>query len=248
MILCPGVWHIQTVRMTLWVVCIGVVALAAVNLLYNAGKRRDRRRACVLLLLAAIPLAGTTYVAFRPAPGPNDVARREPILLEDLNVRCDVPANYAPYAGAEADRQAALVLRRVNPEVYFELRVDKYDPDLPVSPEFFYRAYAEHIRGQAASVALSPPRASTVNGLPGLLCDTDAESPKFGKMAYVHWWAARNGFLYQCSVVGRAANRQAVRGDAKILLSSLRQIDPNRFAAPPFVTAAPGGDEAPRDQ
>lgn len=237
----------DTMRLALWGVCIVVVLLAAANFVYNCVHHKDRGRAGTLLVLALLPLAGTTWMAFRPAPAAQPAAV-EPILLEHLNLRCDPPGDYAPYAGAEAAPDVALVLSRTKPEVYFTVRGDKYDPALQVSAEFLFRVHAERIRSQASSSTIGRPEPLTVNGVAGLLYATEAELPRSGLMTYMHWCAARNGYIYQCMVFSRGANRQTVRADTRALLTSLRQIDPNRCAAPPYSSVAPEPDDAPKDK
>jgi Flp pilus assembly protein TadD len=220
---------------------IAAVALALVGLIemfnrkgiYNQG----RKQAIWALILSC--LVGSTFgVGFvrgfaraRNAVLPGSTpATGGTQTFADLNFRFHEPTKpWVSFAAAKLNKDAKLTYMRRNPESYFMIIAERFGAAQAISTEQLAEIGKVHLEAAADSVRVLNQTPSSVNGMRGLLVESEAALR--GKLLfYQHWYLATNGYAYQLIGYGRAEDRARILTELRPMFDGFHLLDSHAVA------------------
>ena len=150
-----------------------------------------------------------------------------PLVFDDLNFRFLAPAK--PWAQADLAKlnpYAKLAFLRVRPDVYFLVIAEK-DSAASLSTEALAEIGQTRMRSLADSLKILGRSPQKVGRLNGLKIESDVQLG-VGRLFYVQWYCATNGWAYQLLAWGRAQDRNFIQGEAQQMMARFDIIDPKR--------------------
>jgi tetratricopeptide (TPR) repeat protein len=210
---------------------IGLVEYANTPGQYTQG-RAQAIWALVLSGICCLILLGGAVVGIIRSQSPRAITGQPAptVVNTALNFRFRPPApSWVSLDMSKVNKSAQFGFMRREPEVYFMAIVEALNNE------------SQFDTGGLANLALTQMRAATrstrevsreehvVNGLSGLLVESEAET-SHGEIHYVRWYCVTNGWSYQLVGWGKTSERQDVASEVRQALAGFDQLDPARHA------------------
>ena len=152
------------------------------------------------------------------------------LTFDDLNFRFRSPDRpWSSFNSPKINKDSKVGFVRRLPEVYFMILAERIETTDGFSCEQLAEIGKAHLESAAKSSRVLAERPFSLNGLNGLLVETEASLATY-TFYYQHWYVATNGFAYQLIGYGRLTDRQRIQSELKTMFSRFEQLDPHRTA------------------
>jgi tetratricopeptide (TPR) repeat protein len=222
--------------LALFAVAVVFAILGLVELRQNPGQYNQGRAqavwtlvlgGCLMVLLAAGFIAGLTR-ALSSRAGPAKPGER--LTFDEYNFRIQAPpAPWVSLDSARLNRDAKVTFMRRWPNVYFFIIAERLGADHEMEIGQLVEIGKANLKSAARSARVNWEKPWTVNGLSGVLVQTDA-SVVGQDLHYVHWFFLTNGYAFQIIAYGRQSDGSRVNEEMLRLLPAFDLVDRERIA------------------
>ncbi|HWW00901.1 MAG TPA: transglutaminase domain-containing protein [Candidatus Acidoferrum sp.] len=152
------------------------------------------------------------------------------VNFDELNFRFRAPDRpWVALNAAKLNKDAKLSFMRRAPEVYFTIIAERAGSAQDFTCERLAEIGKAHLESAAESSRVVKETPYHLNGLDGLLVDTEV-SLHGEALFYQHWYIATNGFAYQLIGYGLLRERSRIVAELGRLFSRFELGDPTRVA------------------
>jgi hypothetical protein len=200
--------------------------------------KQGRAQAVWALVLAGVMclIAGAGFIkglqranGFGPATGQSQPGQI--FTFDDLNFRFRSPDRpWVSWDASRINKASKLSFMRRNPEAYFSIIAEKIGSRVSFKTEQLAEVGKAQLLAAASSSRVVSAMPWQVNGLNGLLVETEAQVGAY-QIHYRHWYCATNGYAYQLIGYSKAEDQQSVANMLGEMLYRFELIDPNLMAS-----------------
>ncbi|PYJ62277.1 MAG: hypothetical protein DME24_04310 [Verrucomicrobia bacterium] len=167
---------------------------------------------------------GFTSAARKNSPGKTRT-------FDDLNFQFRAPERpWVSIDAAKLNKASQLTFMRQFPEAYFFIIAEKIGTSVNWSSEQLAEVSKAQMQAAAASARVTSEGPSMVNGLRGVLVETEA-TVAMHPLHYVRWCCATNGYAYQLIGYSRSEDQQRIAPELRQMFSRFELVDPNRVVS-----------------
>ena len=173
---------------------------------------------------AALRQRGFSLTAKQNVPG-------QTLTFDELNFRFHTPERpWISFDASKFNKVSKLSFMRRFPEAYFMIIAEKIGTGVNFSSEQLAEVAKAQMQAAAASAHTSSEAQLTVNGLNGVLVESEATVGMYS-FHYFRWCCATNGYAYQLVAYSRSEDRQHLAVELQKMFSHFELVDTHRMVS-----------------